>query len=684
MAEQSVSLDGAACELDHELGDVEDDEAAAAVGVLSAGVSGARARSGAARRKCERGPKGLTVPLFNSSHCSYDVVKDAAVARGWKLMPNAAKVGLCSVHWIDQCGVSEWFSKVEPWMRINHFPGMHNALARKSRLARNMARMVKLFPTEYRFVPATWVLPDDLEELSKHFDKAGKSKPIYIVKPDAGTQGRGIFLTTDLDRIAKVGSDRESPVVVQRYIGRPLLIDDLKFDLRLYFLVSGVMSPNGILMPRYFLFNDGLVRLCTQAYVAPTAENLNQKCMHLTNYAVNKKSKDFVQNTDADDDGEGNKRSLRWFMGYIADAYGEPERDKLWKKLSGLCVKTLLPVHPTLENDYHNAMPRDFAGGRMGCRCFEVLGIDVMLDTKLRPYLIEINHLPSFTCDSPLDQDIKQRVVEQTLELTCGTVAAGDRQMYESIAAEARRRQAGAKSADGDSAARPPPDAAADAPHADAAGEAAGPSPLDAPLYCDYFRAFPAPPGTRLEERFEAILSRTRELFRPVAARPPAEAARGRPASGSRKPPALSQSAPAAPPSRRPPARGPSPSRTLSPHPAPAPAEVRAPSCPSPVQSPPRAPPPQQRTSHVRRAGSSTPPLPPDMAHVAGIASPHGRVTCRAGGVPRSSSMPPRGLPAIPSASSSPEPFVTPRSATARDRTVSRRSLPLKVAQITL
>ena len=83
-------------------------------------------------------------------------------------------------------------------------------------------------------------------------------------------------------------------------------------------------------------------------------------------------------------------------------------------------------------------------------RCFELLGIDVMLDVKMKPYLIEagsllwiqpknqrckiwdsykyiyiyysswkiwnasrakplqVNHLPSFTCDSPLDEDIKQ------------------------------------------------------------------------------------------------------------------------------------------------------------------------------------------------------------------------------------------------------------------------------------
>lgn len=35
--------------------------------------------------------------------------------------------------------------------------------------------------------------------------------------------------------------------------------------------------------------------------------------------------------------------------------------------------------------------------------CFEILGFDILVDEKLNPWLIEVNHTPSFTCGSPLD-----------------------------------------------------------------------------------------------------------------------------------------------------------------------------------------------------------------------------------------------------------------------------------------
>ena len=49
--------------------------------------------------------------------------------------------------------------------------------------------------------------------------------------------------------------------------------------------------------------------------------------------------------------------------------------------------------------------------------CYEILGLDVILDQNLKPYLLEVNHTPSFTTDTPLDKSIKKNLIRDTLLL---------------------------------------------------------------------------------------------------------------------------------------------------------------------------------------------------------------------------------------------------------------------------
>ena len=79
----------------------------------------------------------------------------------------------------------------------------------------------------------------------------------------------------------------ESGTVIQEYIEKVYLIDGYKFDLRLYVLITS-MDPLEV-----YLYDDGLVRLCSKKYEKPNNDNINDKMIHLTNYTVNKESVDF-------------------------------------------------------------------------------------------------------------------------------------------------------------------------------------------------------------------------------------------------------------------------------------------------------------------------------------------------------------------------------------------------------
>jgi Tubulin-tyrosine ligase family len=49
--------------------------------------------------------------------------------------------------------------------------------------------------------------------------------------------------------------------------------------------------------------------------------------------------------------------------------------------------------------------------------CFEVLGFDIYLDKKARPWLLEVNLAPSFATDSKLDHELKHGVISDTFRL---------------------------------------------------------------------------------------------------------------------------------------------------------------------------------------------------------------------------------------------------------------------------
>lgn len=83
-----------------------------------------------------------------------------------------------------------------------------------------------------------------------------------------------------------------------------MLIDGCKFDLRVYVMLRS-LDPL-----RIYVYEEGLCRLATAKYSKPNEGNFKNEKMHLTNYAINKLSPNFVGNSSIKDDNKGNKRSL--------------------------------------------------------------------------------------------------------------------------------------------------------------------------------------------------------------------------------------------------------------------------------------------------------------------------------------------------------------------------------------
>ena len=71
-----------------------------------------------------------------------------------------------------------------------------------------------------------------------------------------------------------------------------MVLDNKKFDLRIYVVVTH-MGNDKIPMTA-FICDEGLVRLCTEDYKKPSKDNMHVLLGHLTNYSLNKNSKNYV------------------------------------------------------------------------------------------------------------------------------------------------------------------------------------------------------------------------------------------------------------------------------------------------------------------------------------------------------------------------------------------------------
>ncbi|KAI9534887.1 Tubulin polyglutamylase ttll11 [Dissostichus eleginoides] len=333
----------------------------------------------------------------------------------WKEFPLGRRAP-CDIYWH---GVSFHDNENIVSGQVNKFPGMIEML-RKINLSRAVRTMQELFPEEYDFYPRSWILPEECQQFSTQIrmvkENDASVNPTFIVKPDGGSQGDGIYLIRDPSDLKLMVGSQAKQAVVQEYIQRPLLIDKLKFDIRLYVLLKS-LEPLEI-----YIAKEGLTRFCTEPYQEPSQKNLSHVFMHLTNYSLNVHSGNFVHSNSQ---STGSKRSLSSVL-YRLAAKGVDIK-KVWSDIIALVIKTTIAVVPELRVYYQAEIPP----GKPGPTCFQILGFDILLMKNLKPVLLEVNSNPSMRIEheqemapgvfeyvpSPVDEEVKVGVIRDTLRL---------------------------------------------------------------------------------------------------------------------------------------------------------------------------------------------------------------------------------------------------------------------------
>jgi len=280
------------------------------------------------------------------------------------------------------------FEQLDATKSINHIPG-NNGLTIKDFLHNTLATARDRLESTTRksrmdYFPRVYTLPDDYHDWLQYAHDDPDHR--WILKPKNSSRGRGIEVVRDL---ADVPVDNK--FMVQDYLDDPHLINDRKYVLRLYVLVSSI-EPF-----RVYLYDEGFAKLASDPY---DLDDLDNPFAHLTNPDINALNED----AEAPVVFVNFKEYRKWLR--------EQGHDDalLFDKVRDLVTLTSLSVRERMRS-------RTSQIDAPTNGCYELMGFDCFINADLKPYLLECNLSPDLkVCSGPEDGgDIEYEVKNQVV-----------------------------------------------------------------------------------------------------------------------------------------------------------------------------------------------------------------------------------------------------------------------------
>jgi hypothetical protein len=263
------------------------------------------------------------------------------------------------------------------------------------------------FKKELKGFLKLYKLLEDNNESNKSIEESGKyinytvpythytGHNFWLLKPNGLNRGKGVHVFNKLKQLRKhlldylkLKTAKPISLVIQKYIESPLLIQERKFDIRVWTLVTQEMDC--------YFFKEGYLRTSSKKFTLDP-NNSDNKFVHLTNNAIQMYGDEY-----------GNQMSFKEFQVYIDSCFPNKkisiEKDII-AQIKNVIRKSYLAVRDKINPENRKCS-------------FEIFGYDFMIDTQFIVWLIEINSNPCLEESSKLLTSLLNRMMDNAFELT--------------------------------------------------------------------------------------------------------------------------------------------------------------------------------------------------------------------------------------------------------------------------
>ena len=235
------------------------------------------------------------------------------------------------------------------------------------------------------FIPKIEKILAFLEEHLPQY-KLNGFRNIWIMKPSNLSRGRGVTCVDSLLPIEQsLSATNDSGLIVQKYIENPLIIDQRKFDIRQWVLVTS-LNPLTI-----WMWKEPYLRFGAEDY---KMDDLNNIYSHLTNNSIAKHSLQYKKEKKF----EGDMWTCFDFQKYLgADRWKE-----IHEKIKNAIICSFYASHQEIKQRENS---------------HELYGYDFMIDENFNVYLIEVNASPALDYSTKITEMAVKNMVKDLIKI---------------------------------------------------------------------------------------------------------------------------------------------------------------------------------------------------------------------------------------------------------------------------